>query len=86
LPVYPGALRQSRRAVVQNRAVVQGFCRKRSISLVTSFVLFRVTSWIAAFVEKNKDDPLSHIDEEVVGVKRKVKTHFTTDAVAPFLF
>jgi hypothetical protein len=32
-----------------------------------------------------KNDERNHIYEEVGGVKRRVKTHFSTDAAAPFL-
>ncbi|HEV8136632.1 MAG TPA: hypothetical protein VGP85_18270 [Pyrinomonadaceae bacterium] len=48
-------------------------------------MLFRVISWIA-FDPGEEHDPRNHIYEEVVGVKGKVKTHFTTNAAAPFLF
>jgi len=55
-----------------------------SFCLKSRFWLFRVISWIVPFVQKNKDDPQNHIYEEAVRVKRKVKTHFTTDAAALF--
>jgi hypothetical protein len=46
------------------------------------FVLIRVISWTALL--GSQPDPRNHIYEEVARVKRKVKTHFTADAVAPF--
>jgi len=36
-----------------------------------------------AYSSGQRSDPRNHIYEEVVGVKRKVKTHFTADAQAP---
>jgi len=38
-----------------------------------------------AYSSGQRSDPRNHIYEEVVGVKRKVKTHFTADARRPFL-
>ena len=47
-------------------------------------MFFRVNSWIVLVFLDKQNDPRNHIYEEAVRVKRKVKTHFTTDAAALF--
>jgi hypothetical protein len=47
----------------EDRRMNESSLASKPISVVTSFVLVRATSWIVLFVRKTKDDPRSHTNQ-----------------------